>query len=94
MYVNHDRIKPVPSHKKGRMEPNETVTNSVFNETNLGHSVRLMEHLSPPISVPQNILRSQQLTFRDRMQMNKLNFFNPLALDINGIETQEFFKKR
>jgi hypothetical protein len=86
MHANNERIKTVPSQKKGKMEPNQTVTSFVINETNLGHSVRLMEHLIP--SVPQNILRSRQLTFRDRMQMNKLNSFNSFALDINGIETQ------
>ena len=97
MNVKHsdrNRVKTLPS-KKDKMEANQTVTSFVINEAPLGHSVRLIDPASPAHAPNPNIhqamIRTRQLTFRDRMTMSKISSF---GLDINGIETQEFFKRR
>lgn len=78
---NHTRTHSLPSKK--REEPNQTVTSFNINESPRGHSVRLLENpfsqnaspsptLSPSPIPASNLLRTRQLTFRDRLQMSKV----------------------
>ena len=58
------------------IQPNQTVTSFNINESPLGHSIKLMDTVAPHPVINNHMLRSRQTTFRDRMQMSKLNTFS------------------
>ena len=67
------------------------MTSFNINEDPLGHSIRLIDTVAQHPVINNNMLRSRQTTFRDRMQMSKLNAF---ATDKHSLETQHFFRSR